>query len=262
MLDLGQTRLANPVSSDAFSTAAPFPHYVVDDFLPTEAARSLAEEISRFHDFRKSRDYIFAKNKFEHPNLETIGPYCAALKTLFQSEGFAKSVSSIYAKEVFLDPDFVGGGLHRGGTGSYLDMHADFGIHPARGHWTRELNILFYLNEGWEPKWGGSLDLRHADTGERKSIAPIFNRLVIMLTKSFTYHGYKPISFPEGRFRTSIAAYMYSLRTDTSTDNSARTTTTWAPDTGSVTKRLIARLAPRAVSLKQKILGSATAKKK
>ena len=74
-------------------------------------------------------------------------------------------------------------------------MHADFSRHPVERTWIRELNILLYCNNGWMPDWGGRLDLEHLISGKTESIDPIENRLVIMLTKSHTLHGYKLFPF-------------------------------------------------------------------
>ena len=89
-------------------------------------------------------------------------------------------------------------------------MHADFSRHPARHDWVRELNLLLYLNEPYDEAWGGHLELQHLGTESRARIAPVGNRLVIMLTKAHTLHGYRPISFPAGRYRTSLASYAYT----------------------------------------------------
>lgn len=107
-----------------------------------------------------------------------------------------------------------------------------------------------------------NLDLRHAQTGETASIEPVFNRLVLMLTKDFTLHGYKPINFPRGQFRTSIATYAYSEAASRDAVADLRTTTTWVPESGGAVKSLVARVTPKLVALKQKILGSATARKR
>jgi Rps23 Pro-64 3,4-dihydroxylase Tpa1-like proline 4-hydroxylase len=234
----------------------------MDNFLPSEVAEGLLREIAQHQDFRKSNDYIFAKNKFESPRIENFGEHGAALRDFLLSPAFAAALSAVYGKPLFVDPDFVGGGLHRGGEGSYLDMHTDFNLHPRNKTWVRELNLLLYLNKGWQPAHGGCLDLRHGDSGQTAAVQPLFNRMVIMLTKDFTFHGYKPIAFPAGTFRTSIAAYAYSLAASAEEVAHLRTTTSWAPGQDTPVRALIAKATPGLVSIKQRFFGSATARKK
>jgi hypothetical protein len=245
--------------ADRFSRATPLPHVVFDDFLPATFADGLWEEIQVSKDFRRSSDYIFAKNKYESPSIETLGPFGSAIRGLLVSAEFAGALSGVCGKAVFVDPDFVGGGLHRGGEGSFLDMHTDFERHPGNARWVRELNLLLYLNRGWLPEFGGCLDLRNSRSDATGAIEPKFNRLVIMLTKDFTFHGYRPISFPRGSYRISIAAYAYSIAGSGVELSRLKTTTTWRPESRSVVKRACAWLTPELVTLKQRLFGSATA---
>lgn len=245
--------------SDAYFTAEPFEHLVIDGFLNLEAINRLRSEELVFKPStkEKSSDFVFAKNKMENPKLEIISDTTRRIRDDLTSPRFAKILSEVVRIQVFVDKSFVGGGLHQGGPNSFLDMHADFTRHPVERSWIRELNILIYLNCDYKHTWGGALDLEHADTGQKASIAPIENRAVIMLTKPHTLHGYRKLNFPPDRFRTSIAAYAYSF------DNGGRlapySTTTWRPR--SPIKRAFAKAFGPMVALKQSILGSRTAKR-
>jgi hypothetical protein len=67
------------------------------------------------------------------------------------------------------------------------------------------------LNETWQPQWQGYLELWSRDISEcRASIAPSFNRCVIMETHDQAYHGYKELRLPKGVTRQSLAMYYYS----------------------------------------------------
>lgn len=130
-------------------------------------------------------------------------------------------------------------------------MHADFNYHPRQPDWFRNLNLLLYLNRDWRKEYGGELKLRHAETGEEAEIDVPFNRMVIMLDRNFTLHGYDPISFPDGTFRTSVASYAYSLHTALT---EAPRSTLWMPDRSQRFKRLLAAFVPRLVSLKNRLV--------
>ena len=248
--------------SERFYAGHPFPLLTIDNFLPKDFSNELFSEIQKDSNFQKSSDYIFAKNKFESPKIENLGPCGSALKEYMGSSEFAQQLSLMYGKPIFVDPDFVGGGLHRGGAGSFLDMHTDFNLHPINNFWIRELNILLYLNKDWKPEYGGSLDLRNSKNNLTASVEPIFNRLVLMKTNNFTFHGYKPISFPEGTFRTSIATYAYTLAHDNYEIENLKTTTTWIPENASFFKKIVAKLTPSLVLCKQRLFGSSTAKRR
>lgn len=255
---------STPLQGDlytSFHSARPFPLIVLDNFFPNHIVEQLTEEIARTPETQKSNDYIFAKNKYETPQFEHLGPYAQAVKTFLLGKDFATAISSMVGRPLFVDPDFVGGGIHRGGKKSFLDMHTDFNLHPRNRHWIRELNILLYLNKAWLPEYGGALELRHGTSGETRSIEPLVNRMVIMLTKDFTFHGYRQTHFPPNTFRTSVAAYAYSVAKSDAEVENLRTTTTWAPDSGPL-KAVIARWTPRVVTLKQRLFGSKTAKRK
>ena len=246
---------------ESYCSAAPFRHVIVDEFCDPVALSSALDSFE--YDWtqreKKSRDYIFAKNKFETPQLEEISEEMKLLKGELLSSRFQRIVQEITCEDIFIDPTFHGGGLHRGGEGSFLDMHVDFNYHPSNETWFRNVNLLLYLNRNWNQDWGGELKLQHLHYPEREpiEIAPVFNRLVIMETRDFTLHGYDTIRFPSGEFRTSVAAYGYSL--NHSNDASPRTTT-WYPNNSGLFKRFLGRVTPYVVNLKAKVLGSGTSR--
>lgn len=239
-----------------FRSANPFEYVAIDGFLTDAALEQVHANIPRPQEENKSSDYIFAKNKFENPNFAGGAPIFQQLKEELLGERFAAVLTAIYGRTLFVDPRFVGGGIHQGGEGSYLDMHADFSRHPGNKDWVRELNILLYLNRDYDESYGGHLELQHKETGERNRIAPMENRLVLMLTKGHTLHGYKPINFPKGRYRTSLAAYAYSI--DTDYDATPERSTQWRPEDAGMAKSLLAKASPTLVKVKTTLLGSNT----
>lgn len=111
-----------------------------------------------------------------------------------------------------LQSDFTlsGGGLHEVARGGRLGMHVDFN---RLGTLYRRLNVLLYLNEGWQSEWGGDLLLRDhpSDWKDQVSIEPRFNRLVIFESTDTSWHGHPtPLECPEGQSRKSIATYYYT----------------------------------------------------
>jgi hypothetical protein len=255
--DTHERRLGSLVQG--FRQGRPYEHVVIDDFLHLGALESVISAIPTPDPRGRSSDYLFARNKFENPTFDKVGSILSELKGELLSPRFERLVSAIATKPLFLDPHFVGGGVHQGGAGSYLDMHADFNRHPANSSWLRELNILLYLNDSYDEAFGGHLEMQHATTGERGRIAPLNNRLVVMLTKAHTLHGYRAINFPKGVYRTSIAAYAYSLDADVAMEPPR--STLWRPEGGSIIKRAFARISPSLVRLKSRVFGSSTVRR-
>ena len=243
----------------AFKNAQPFEYVVIDNFLKQDSLTTLLNAIPKPDSSKKSSDYLFAKNKYEDPSFASQDNILTEVREELLGERFAAILSKIMGKPLFVDPLFVGGGIHQGGENSFLDMHADFSRHPAHKEWLRELNILLYLNKNYKEEYGGHLELEHAQTHERGRIAPALNRLVLMLTKEHTLHGYKPISFPAGTYRTSLAAYAYSI--DSDFDSIPQRSTVWKPEDASGLKTALAAVSPYLVKAKNSLFGSSTVRR-
>jgi len=240
---------------EQFRSAQPFPLVVIDGFLEDELADALLTGFPSVDDMPKSRDYVFG-DKRELSSLGAHGGADARFREGVLSPEFAGFLSALSGQSVFVDPQFHGGGFHQGADGSFLDMHLDFNVHPLHEDWLRTLNILVYLNRDWRPEYGGDLLVKSSPDGPELSIEPRFNRAVVMLTDDFTYHGYRRMSLPPGVTRKSLAVYAYRDRED----GVRQRTTRWVPDEAGVGKRLFARNYDWLVRVKNRFLGSGTAR--
>ena len=195
---------------DRFSGADPIRHAVIEDFLEPQTALRAARA---FPD-PKSMEIAFAglpEVKNAEQRIDRLDPVFQAVFHELRSERFIAWLGGVTQIAALIpDPDLHGGGLHQGADGSYLDVHADFNIHPDLGLY-RRLNVLVYLNETWEQQWQGYLELWSRDMKEcRQYIEPKFNRCVIMETHDHSFHGYKELRLPPGVTRRSLASYYYS----------------------------------------------------
>lgn len=239
-----------------YLTNRPFSYLVIDDFCDTEKLMELRSQIPDLKN--KSRDYMFANNKFEKSNYKELGPLFNEIYEDLKSERFNKFLSFISAKDVFVDPKNHGGGLHQGKKNSFLDMHLDFNYHPINTHWYRQMNLLLYLNSEWKEEYKGHLRIEDLRSGESKTLAVPFNRMIIQECGPYTLHGYDMTAFPDGNFRTSIATYAY---TNHLRHMEKPRTTDWFPDqNASPLKKTIAKNYDFAVKIKNKLFGSGTAK--
>jgi len=196
----------------AYRSARPFPHIVLDDFLPEAIAHALAAEFPK-------RDDVpwIAYDSATERKLETIDEKALPAFTrhvIEQCNGstlaaFLEQLTGISRLEP--DPSLWGGGLHQIERGGFLEVHADFNVHPATGlH--RRLNLLVYLNPSWREEWGGHLELWSRDMRRCEvRVLPAFNRCVIFNTDRYCFHGHPhPLTSPAGTTRKSLALYYYA----------------------------------------------------
>ncbi|WP_299212996.1 2OG-Fe(II) oxygenase [uncultured Aquimarina sp.] len=239
-----------------YLTNQPFSHLIIDDFCDENKLKELRNQIPELEN--KSRDYMFANNKFEKSNYKELGPLFNEIYEDFKSERFNEFLSFISAKKVFVDPKNHGGGLHQGKKNSFLDMHLDFNYHPLDKNLYRQMNLLLYLNKDWKEEYGGELKIEDLRTNKQAELGVPFNRLIIQECGPYTLHGYDMTSFPDGNYRTSIATYAYTKHNQLM---EKPRTTDWFPDKeASAIKQFAAKHYNKAVQIKNKLFGSGTAK--
>jgi Rps23 Pro-64 3,4-dihydroxylase Tpa1-like proline 4-hydroxylase len=195
-----------------YRTADPFPHVVIDDFLPPELLRRVAEEFASMDrsDWRRSNSAH--ERKLSTEDESRFGPFTAKVIAALNSGTFLNFLERLTGiGGLIADPFLRGGGLHEIERGGNLGVHADFNFYERLKVY-RRLNLLVYLNSSWQEAWGGQLELWTADCRTKaKSIGPVFNRAVIFDTSNKSYHGHPhPLACPEGESRKSIALYYYT----------------------------------------------------
>jgi Rps23 Pro-64 3,4-dihydroxylase Tpa1-like proline 4-hydroxylase len=195
-----------------YSTAEPFPHVVIDDFLPAAVLRKVADSFPKAGDLDWHRSANPRQQKLAAEDETQISDDARRLLYQLNSATFMKFLESLTGIDGLIpDPYFAGGGLHQIERGGYLKIHADFNRHP-KFNLDRRLNLLLYLNENWQEEYGGQLELWDRSMTHRvQRILPLFNRCVIFNTTDFSYHGHpEPLTCPPGVTRKSLALYYYS----------------------------------------------------
>jgi hypothetical protein len=203
---------------DSFASATPFPHIVIDDFLPASLAESLAAAYPdpstddvpwRTHDnVNVSRRFLEDVQYFP-PTLRRFADAVTARQFLL----FLETISGIDC--LIADPYFIGGGAMVSGRGDFLKSHADFNWHhKLQAH--RRLNALLYLTPDWDAAWGGELELRSPDDGNvERRVAPAFNRLVVFAVSDEAVHGQpEPLRCPPDVYRRVFSMFLYTTRRD------------------------------------------------
>lgn len=196
-----------------YSTAEPYPHVVLENFLnPNTLEKALGE----FPDLGSGKwiHYIHAnERKYGKTDASDLGPTLAAIIRELNSPAFVQFLSNLTGIEgLFADESLEGGGLHQSPRGGFLNVHADFTVHPHHRDWRRRINVLVYLNKDWRDSYGGHLELW--DKKMKRcvhKVAPLLNRAVIFNTRPNSFHGHpEPLTCPEGMTRKSIALYYFT----------------------------------------------------
>lgn len=200
-----------------YMAADPFPHIVIDDFLAPGVAEAAATEFPPL-DAEQWTNYLHVnERKFSHTDPSTWGSTLQEILAELNSPRFVSFVGRLIGIEDLIpDPSLEGGGLHQSTTGGFLNMHADFTVHPHMRSWQRRANLLLYLNPGWKPEYGGDLELWSRDmTHCVEKVAPIANRMLIFTTDETSFHGHpEPMRCPEGVARRSLALYYFTVEQD------------------------------------------------
>jgi Rps23 Pro-64 3,4-dihydroxylase Tpa1-like proline 4-hydroxylase len=197
---------------DAFQAARPYPHVVIDDFLPREVAEALAAEFSHVAEDSWKHYHHYNERKLAITDAGLMPPRTREVVDALQTEQAIDFVSKLSGIEGLIsDPDLEGAGMHLVKQGGFLNVHTDFLTHTKRRSWSRHINLLLYLNKDWEEAWQGNLELWDADLSECvHSVAPAFNRCVIFNTIEKSYHGHPhKLACPPDVQRKSLLLYYY-----------------------------------------------------
>lgn len=216
--DLIDSKAARELGVDLqphYAADDPFPHIVIDDFLPEPVARMCLAEFDRNSTIGNEGEVTFDRPQERAKRQYRPDDMSAEVRNLFytfNSLPFIRVLENISGiKGLIPDPYFRGGGFHEIFTGGHLSVHADFNHHVNMGL-ERRINLLIYLNDDWSDEFGGQLELWANDMSRCvQSVVPVFNRAVMFNTTSESNHGNpNPVNHPDGRSRKSIALYYYT----------------------------------------------------
>ena len=212
--------------TDAYRSADPFPHMVIDDLLDRELLREVLREFDAMDRTLWKHRERETERKYASEEFLRFGPTTRALITHLNAAPFLTFLEKLTGiAGIFPDPHLRGGGLHEIRRGGVLGVHADFNFYK-RLNLYRRLNLLIYLNDNWSEEWGGALELwDRSGTRCVQRIAPLFNRAVLFDTSNFSYHGHPhPLQCPEDRSRKSLALYYYTVEAPADEDRTPHTT--------------------------------------
>jgi len=210
----GQWNTKVSVLARQYRDNAPYPHVLLPHFLNDAVALAAAEEFPA--------PTTEAWTQYKHQNENKLG---MAKRAMFprllgeiadelNSPEFMSWLSQLTGISGLVSDDLLeGGGLHQSGRGGFLNVHTDFSHHHYHKHWRRRVNLILYLNPGWDERWGGAIELW--DDKMRYCIArhpPVLNHALIFNTDERSFHGFpEPLQCPQGVSRKSLALYYYTV---------------------------------------------------
>ena len=197
---------------EAYQSAQPFPHIVIDDFLPPDIMDQAEAVFPGLEHDIWSRHFHEYAEKLASARVDLMPKPLRKILIFLNDPSFLSFLEDLTGiQKILADWEYNGGGLHRIQRGGYLNIHADFNIHPRlRLH--RRLNLLLYLNKEWKEEYHGELELWDYTMSHCiRKIQPIFNRCVIFNTTDISFHGHpEPLACPATMARKSLATYYYT----------------------------------------------------
>ena len=141
-------------SRAVYASAGPFPHGVFSGLFDSDLLHAAAAEFPDPDRMAWAYDNQREVKSAEH-RWDRFGPTTRTLVAELQSGPFIGALEELTGIQgLIADPGLAGGGQHQIRTGGFLKVHADFPVHQ-RLALNRRINVLLYLNDDWDPGWGG-----------------------------------------------------------------------------------------------------------
>jgi len=180
-----------------FTTAQPFPHLYIDDFLLEERLEEVAEALTEQEFEMKESDLFQLAQTLDFDDLDNS--QLLAFKNLFRSQPFLRFMEFLTGIDLSTDVDCLGN-IYQ--DTDYLLCHDDKLV-------KRKVAYIFYLTDLLEED-GGALHLfdnedRHPTTIV-KSIQPRYNRLTFFQVTRASFHEVGEVLGPD-IYRVSISGW-------------------------------------------------------
>jgi Rps23 Pro-64 3,4-dihydroxylase Tpa1-like proline 4-hydroxylase len=231
----------------AYRARKPYPHMFFESLLEGAIAKRLTDEFPMEATDHWVRYRHVNENKASIDRWEDLPPTIAAVLRELNSPRFMALLTKITGIEGLIpDPDIDGGGMHQAWTGGFLNVHTDFTMHRHQPSWRRRCNIILYLNEDWNPDWGGAIEVWDHGMNRRVDSMPCFINRALLFDTPNALHGFpEPLRCPENRSRKSLQLYYYTV--DEGQQDGPVATTYYARPNESFAKRMMVRLDNRAL---------------
>jgi hypothetical protein len=138
-------KIGEGLSGD-YCFAEPFPHIVIDNFLPKDFIDKI---VDNFPTDKLDGDVVFEMGYAGLHKRQVAPENCNGFTRevfgFFNSTPVVQFLESLTTIPALIpDPHFVGGGFHETSAGGKLGIHADFRINESL-HLNRRINMIIYL---------------------------------------------------------------------------------------------------------------------
>ncbi|KAF2393160.1 2OG-Fe(II) oxygenase [Pseudomonas frederiksbergensis] len=162
-------------------------HFVVDGLLTAEMAQNIYDAFPRNADGFFDRQ-SFREKKKTLTDLSDYPQILSAITYAMQHHSVVSKVAQLVGMhDIVPDPSLYAGGLSMMFKDDFLNPHIDNSHDGARNLY-RRLNLLYYVSPNWGVENGGNFELWDHDVKKQKTIASLFNRLVVMDTNKYSWH--------------------------------------------------------------------------
>ena len=191
----------------------PFPHFVIDDFLPVDIFKQINSSSPSGVSLRKEFFTPVEKNKKIWGDEELSGSLLFPVKLLggaICKKLVSKIISSQSVKSM-MDMDNYGGyyPYHSMQVGGFLGSHVDHS-YAMNDDDLHVANCIYFVSPKWDETWGGET-LLFNQTGFQiiKKILPKPNRLVVFSHSSSSFHGTGTLKCPDSVKRNTYYMDFY-----------------------------------------------------
>ncbi len=183
----------------------------IDDLLPDELARRIADAFPPEHEMRLMNS--FREKKFTSKKFDEFDPILGDITFAIQDPQIVDVVGKITGiKDQVPDSSLYAGGLSAMGKGHFLSPHID-NSHDASRLYYRTLNLLYYVTPDWAEENGGNLQLWDRRVERCATIHSKFNRMILMETNPWSWHSVNEVK-ADG-LRQCISNYYFSRTSPT-----------------------------------------------
>lgn len=179
----------------SFWNATPFPHLVIDNFLPLDEYNSLIKSLLQESGKKGEQSFntSIEKNKETHANTG-LNPHLNNLVSKLTSPEFKMELRRLTGVGIIRDltefPNNVFRYHHTMSNGGFLGSHVDHSYLEEALKMVHFLNCIFYAPEVWSHGWGGHTSLfNEFGNKELARVGCCGNRLLIFLHTSKSFHG-------------------------------------------------------------------------
>jgi Rps23 Pro-64 3,4-dihydroxylase Tpa1-like proline 4-hydroxylase len=184
-------------------------YFIVDDLLPVEVCSVITAAFPNGESMRVRKN--LRELKYVAAQMNQYDPILEEALFAFQDTRVVELVQSITGLAA-LEPDdlLYAGGISMMAKGHFLNPHLD-NSHDKERKRFRVLNLLFYVSPEWYLDDGGNLEIwPNGPKANQITIESKFNRLIVMVTNSKSWHSVSPVL--ADRNRTCVSNYYFSTK--------------------------------------------------